>query len=76
MLFFAIIPDSHAEDQDLGTLEVVELVTGTSPPDVQSTLTHARVSMRNIKPPAREEEQRQRLCEIFQEDPDLPDYLS
>ena len=29
--------------------------------------------MRSVNSPAREEERRQKLCEIFQEDPDLPD---
>ena len=50
----------------------MEPVTVTSPPesDVQSTLTHATVLVRNVKS---EEEQRQKLCEIFQEDPDFPD---
>ena len=53
----------------------MEPVTDTSPPqsDVQSTLTHAKVLVRNVKSPARKEERRQGLCEIFQEDPDLPD---
>ena len=65
------------KDQDLGALEVVEPVIGTSPPesDVQSTLTHASVLVRNFESPAREEGRRQGLCEIFQEDPDLPDDL-
>ena len=63
------------KDQDIGTLEEVEPVTVTSPPesDVQSNLTHATVLVRNVKSPAREEERRQKLCEIFQEDPDFPD---
>ena len=60
------------KDQDIGTLEEVEPVTVTSPPesDVQSTLTHATVLVRNVKS---EEERRQKLCEIFLEDPDFSD---
>ena len=62
------------KDQDLCTLEVVEPVPTTSPPEsnVLSTLTKARVPVRNVKSPACEEERRQNLCEIFPEDPDLP----
>ena len=55
----------------------VEPVIGTSPPEskVQSTLTHASILVRNVKSPACEEERRQGLCEIFQEDLDLPNDL-